>query len=109
MADKPINLKFPPLMRGDLAYEDWKKELDIWQDFTDLKKEQQGGALFLTLTGKARQVVLDGVSRDDMKSDAGMTKITDCLDKLYLKDKTQCGYAAYRCTGLLLIKMCKSS
>ena len=45
-------------MREGLTYEDWKKELNIWRKFTDLSKQRQGGALFLTLTGKARETVL---------------------------------------------------
>ena len=42
----------------DLAYAEWKKELDIWDDFSDLDSTRKGGALFLTLAGKARDAVL---------------------------------------------------
>ena len=41
-------MKEPPLMREDLLYSEWKKELDIWSDFTDVTAERQGGALYLT-------------------------------------------------------------
>lgn len=85
----------PPLMRDDLSYVEWKKELEIWSDFTDLDKGRQGGALFLTLSGKARQAVLSGVSREKIKSENGIQGITECLDELYLKDKSQSGFAAY--------------
>ena len=40
--------KNPPEMREDLVYEDWKRELAIWQDFTELEKKRQGSAVFLT-------------------------------------------------------------
>ena len=82
-------------MREDLSYFDWKKELDIWTDFTELAAEKQGGALFLTLTGKARQAVLSGVDRDKIKSATGVKEITKCLDELFEKDKALSGYAAY--------------
>ena len=58
--------KSPPQMREGLSYVEWKKELEIWCDFTDLPTEKLGGALFLTLTGKARQAVLAEVPRKDI-------------------------------------------
>ena len=85
----------PPAMRDDLPYAEWKKELNIWSDFTDLDEKRQGGALFLTLTGKAREAVLAGVTRDKIKSDKGITEIVTCLDELYLKDENQCAFTAY--------------
>lgn len=90
-----MNTKQPPLMRDGLAYAEWKKELDIWSDFTDLDSCRQGGALFLTLTGKAREAVLSGVPREKIKSEKGLEEITLCLDELYEKDKSQSAFAAY--------------
>ena len=95
MAESSQSFKSPPKMRDDLPYAEWKKELDIWSDFTDLRDVRQGGALFLTLSGKARQAVLAGVSRDDIKSGNGVKAITDCLDELYLKDQSQSEFAAF--------------
>ena len=57
------NFKAPPAMRDDLPYSEWKKELKIWCDFTDVDKKKQGGALFLTLSGKARQSVLSEIDQ----------------------------------------------
>lgn len=87
--------KQPPQMRDELSYAEWKKELDIWCDFTDLPIHKQGGALFLTLAGKAREAVLSGVSREKIKSDKGVEEIVASLDELYEKDKSQCAFAAY--------------
>ena len=58
-------------MKEGLLYSEWKKELGIWSDFTDLEKKKLGGALFLTLTGKARQAVLAEVTRDELKKETG--------------------------------------
>ena len=82
-------------MRDDLSYDAWKKELDIWSDFTDLDANRKGGALFLTLKGKAREAVLSGVDRAKIKSDKGVEEITKCLDELFEKDKSQSAFAAY--------------
>ena len=89
------NYKSPPAMRDELPYIEWKKELEIWSDFTDLGATRQGGAVFLTLTGKTRQAVLAGVTRAQMKSETAVKCITDCLDELYLQDQAQSGFAAY--------------
>lgn len=90
-----MNSKQPPAMRDGLPYAEWKKELDIWSDFTELDAKRQGGALFLTLQGKAREAVLSGVSRDKIKSLTGVDEIVKCLDELYEKDKSQSAFAAY--------------
>lgn len=82
-------------MRDELSYNEWKTELGIWSDFTDLPAERQGGALFLTLTGKARQAVLAEVPREKIRSSNGVKAITGCLDELYEKDKSQCAFTAF--------------
>ena len=95
MAGSKHNYKSPPEMNEGLTYSEWKQELEIWSDFTDLEAKRQGGALFLTLTGKARQAVLAGVPRERIKAESGITSIIRCLDELYEKDKSQSGFAAY--------------
>lgn len=95
MADSKQNFKSPPVMREGLLYSEWKKELEIWSDFTELPKLRQGGALFLTLTGKARQAVLANVPREEIKSETGLDAILKSLDELYAKDISQSGYAAF--------------
>ena len=51
------------LMGDDLPYSKWKKELKMWCDFTVVDKKKRG-ALFLTLSGKARQSVLSEIDTD---------------------------------------------
>ena len=57
MAEKR-DIKTPPTLRDDMPYENWKKELHIWQRFTTLEDEKQALAIFLSLEGKARETVL---------------------------------------------------
>ena len=54
---KKLNFNSPPVMRDDLTYKEWRADLEIWSDFTELDAVKQGGAVFLTLTGKAQQTV----------------------------------------------------
>lgn len=87
--------KAPPVMRDGLPYDDWKKELQIWQAFTDLDKKRQGGALFLTLTGKAREAVLGEIEVDKVNKDNGVDTIVKALDDLYEIDKADSSFQAF--------------
>ena len=40
-------------------YENWKREIEIGQAFTDLAPKKQGPAIFLTLQGKALEAALE--------------------------------------------------
>lgn len=89
------NYKAPPAMRDGLKYEDWKKEFQIWQAFTELEEKRQGGALFLTLSGKSREAVLANVAVDAIKETNGVAVILLALDNLFLKDKAESGFDAF--------------
>ena len=88
-------LKTPPAMKDDVPYPEWKKEIELWSDITELPKEKQGGALYFVLQGDARDTVRAKLDRKAIASDTGLTQITDILDKLYLKDAHQSGFTAY--------------
>ena len=55
MAEK--NFKAPPVLTKDITYNTWKKELEIWKAFTSIDKKKQAPAIFLTLSGQAREAV----------------------------------------------------
>lgn len=95
MSKKSSNSKSPPVMRDDLTYEDWKLDVEIWSDFTELEASKHGSAVFLALVGKAQQTVRAGVTREEMKKDTGLKTVLDCLDSLYKKDEASSGYVAY--------------
>ena len=88
------NFKAPPLLSKASSYEVWLKEIQIWEAFTDLKKVKRGPAIFLTLEDKAREAILE-LEVDNISSEDGVKNITNKLDQLYLKDKTQSLYEAY--------------
>ena len=87
--------KNPPEMRDDLLYSDWKKELSIWEDFTELAKNKQGPAVYLTLKGKARETVLAEVDIKKIKTDNGVKVITDILDTLFLKNEAESAFSSF--------------
>ena len=89
------NFKHPPMMKEDISYEDWKSDVEVWSDITDLEDKNKGGAVFLTLEGKARETVRAGVTRAEMKADDGLTKILTCLDELFKEDATRKSFNAF--------------
>ena len=64
--------------------------MKIWQMCTDLPKAKQGAALFLTLSGKPKDIDVDSLTSDD-----GIKIVIEKLNPLYLKDKVQNAYIWY--------------
>ena len=77
------SIKTPPLT-DDTNYQDWKKDLTIWQQFTELEKKQ-GPALYLSLSGKARECVRE-LNAADIGLDGGFNLITNKLDRVFQED-----------------------
>ena len=88
------NFKAPPSLSKSSCYDDWLKEIEIWQAFTDLAAEKQGPAVFLTLEGKAREAMLN-MDIEKIKGRDGVENIVTELNKLYLKDKLEMAYETY--------------
>ena len=68
--------------------------MTIWQLFTDLKKEKHGPAVYLSLSGRARDCVRD-LKPEEIGVDGGVKKITDKLDVLFLKDANTRAFLAF--------------
>ena len=76
----------PPKLNSDIAYSDWKKEIDFWQIATNVRAEKQGAAIFLSLTGKSREAVLE-LSREEISGEQGVAHVLAKLDRLWLEDE----------------------
>ena len=74
------NYKVPLTLGDNIVYENWKKEIKIWQVFTDLPKKKQGPVIFLTLSGKAREAVLE-LDIEKLNYDSGVNNVLKRLDK----------------------------
>ena len=79
------NYKAPPEVKDELKYETWKKELSLWQIFTDLSKSKQAPAICLSLSGRACEAALE-INIDKLHSDTGVQELITKLDCLFLKD-----------------------
>ena len=81
-------------LNKDFTHTNWKKVVSIWQAFTSVEKKKQAPAIFLTLTGQAREAVLV-LDVDTLTGDYGVKNLIECLDQLFLKDETYLAYEAY--------------
>lgn len=63
--------------------------------YTKEEKFRQGAAVYLSLKGKARDVVR-GLSTDTLKADDGVEKIIAELDKVFQTDKVTQAYCAFK-------------
>ena len=94
MANQQV-LKSPPTLLNEDFYGEWKHDLTIWQMYTDLPRNKQGPAVFLTLTGRARDCIRD-LQPEEIGHENGVKKITDKLDTLFLKDENIRVYLAFK-------------
>ena len=88
------NYKNPPPFTEESSYERWKKEIQLWQTFTPLQPEKMAPAIALTLTGRARESVLD-LTVPALNSAEGVDALLLKMDTLYLKDRKLRIYNAY--------------
>ena len=87
--------KEPPVLSPDSCYEEWKKKLQLWSLVTPLKANQQGPAVYLTLTGIAEKAVVN-LKIDNLKTDNGLQLIIDKLDLAFLGDANARTFLAFK-------------
>lgn len=88
------DFKAPPPMRQDLPYSEWKHEVQVWKAFTNIEPRKQGPAVFLSLTGSARDAAHE-IPVDTLDSDTGLNVLLGKLDELFLKDEDNAAFEAY--------------
>ncbi|KAK3874911.1 hypothetical protein Pcinc_020228 [Petrolisthes cinctipes] len=86
--------KWPPKLESGSSYENWKKDIDIWCELTDLPKKKQALAIHLSLSGRAR-VATSEIDAADLKQDTGVQTLLMKLDGLFLVDKGRRQFAAF--------------
>ena len=77
----------------DSLYVNWKKEIKIWEAFTSVPEEKHAPAIFMTLTGEAREVILN-MDIEKLTEKTGVNNLMAELDKIYLKDESSQAYEA---------------
>ena len=90
-----LNPKTPPLLSDPEGYSNWRADLEIWEIFTDLEKKKRGPAVFLSLTGQAREYVR-ALGAEEVGKETGIKSIIEQLDKIFLKDSDTRAYIAFK-------------
>ena len=68
--------------------------MKFWELATNISAKKRAAVVFLTLTGKAREAVLE-VDPEQFDADDGLTKLYEKLDGLFKEDKSQATLNAY--------------
>ena len=94
-----MSVKNPPIFNPEVDddYSSWKTDIGVWKLFTDVKLEKIAPAVYLSLKGKARDVVRSMKPEDIGKADgSGYDKLIAELDKVYLKDEASRMFCALK-------------
>ena len=82
----------PPLVPE--KYDSWKKEMKLWEMATSVEKKKRAPTVFLSLTGKAREAVLE-MDLEKLDAEEGMKALYEKLDSLFKTDKNRAALMAY--------------
>ena len=88
MGDVPKSMKAPPIYQEGNSYEEYKKDLHIWQLLKVATAEQEGPIIYRTLSGRAK-VACSDLTVDQIGSKDGLSLIIKRLDSVYLSDENQ--------------------
>lgn len=87
-------MKNPPKFDSNSSYETWKRDVKLWTKLTSLEKNKQGIAVYLSLTGQAKDLASE-VPEADLEKDGGVDAVIAKLDDLFLADKGLRQFAAF--------------
>ena len=77
-----------------LTFLEWIHEIEIWQCLTDLDKDKQGPAIYLSLGEKIRKTCSD-IKVRDINSEDGVDILVNKLKSIFPKYINQAAYLAY--------------
>ena len=75
------DFKAPPILGKDSLYVKWKKEIKIWEASMSVPEEKRAPAIFMTLTGEAREAILN-MDIEKLTEKAGVNNLMAELDKI---------------------------
>ena len=75
-------------------YDCWRKEMEIWEMATNVPPKKRAPTVFLGLTGKAREAILE-MELSLLNTDDGLNHLYEKLDTLFKTDEDQAALNAY--------------
>ena len=90
MADVPRSMKAPPVYEEGNSYEEYKKDLKIWQLLKVATEEQEGPLVYITFKPKSKaKAACSDLSADEIGSKNGLKLILERLDSVFLTEENQ--------------------
>ena len=87
--------KTPPSLEDESHYEQWRRNIEVWVELTDLTKAKQALAIHMALKGRA-QAASSELTISELKADDGVKKLLAKLDGLFLRDEGRRQFASFR-------------
>ena len=87
--------KNPPKLKEE-EYEQWRKNVEIWTELTELPKQKHALAIHMVLEGRA-QAVSSQFSVAELKADNGVKNLLAKLDEMYLSEEGRRQFSSFRC------------
>ena len=87
-----LSLAPPVLVSG--SYQSWRKEMKFWEMATSVEPKRRAPIVFLSLSGKAREVILE-MDPTTLNTDGGLDLLYGKLDELFKVDAGQAQLSAY--------------
>ena len=84
----------PPTLNDGDDYDEWAREVKIWQLVTEVDKSKQGALVYLSLQGKARECC-KSIAIEELQGAEGIDKLLSKLMELFAKDSEQAAFMAY--------------
>ena len=94
VAMSSCTMKVPPKFVEGSPYESWKKDVNLWTKLTELDGKKQGIAVYLSLTGQAKNVASE-IPEDELCKPTGVATVLAKLDTLFLADKSLRQFSAF--------------
>ena len=88
------SFKYPPKFDNETEYENWKRDINIWCELTDLAEDKHALAIHLSLTDRAHTASSE-IELAVLKSEHCVKRLIEKLDSLFLPDKGQRQFTAF--------------
>ena len=83
MADVPMSMKTPPILREGESYEEYKRDIQIWQLLKVASDVEEGPLVHRTLNDRGKAATAK-LTVEQIGAKNGLKLILDELDKVYL-------------------------
>ena len=85
----------PPSLKNSADFEEWMRDVKIWQHVTNLDRKKQGPVLYRSLEGQAKKAC-SNLAIEELCGDEGVVLLTNKLKELFAKDEDQLTFEAIK-------------